>query len=331
VDSCKHQVSSISIKGLLQVVGFMSAIATICSLLSAYHFIFELSSHFRLQYFLGALVAGAVSVFLKQPKTSVLFAFTFLVNGWFILPYWISLDEGAEGSQHSWNPDVVIPRSSLTVYHANLLTFNDQHNRLIKQVRLLQPDLISLQEVGNDWAQSLLAIKEEYPYRKEIIRDDNFGIGIYSKIPLKNFSVHYWGSAHVPSVSASIELDDRAIRLITTHPLPPINKSYALLRNKQLADASSYIGSLKGPIVLIGDLNTSPWSYHFQQLKENTLLNDCRLGKGLLPTWPEKFPSMFRIPIDHCLVSADLRVKDIDTIESIGSDHLPLIVTLEVE
>jgi endonuclease/exonuclease/phosphatase family metal-dependent hydrolase len=36
------------------------------------------------------------------------------------------------------------------------------------------------------------------------------------------------------------------------------------------------------------------------------------------------------IPIDHCLVSEDIRVINIRTDGHIGSDHLPLIVDLEI-
>jgi endonuclease/exonuclease/phosphatase family metal-dependent hydrolase len=36
------------------------------------------------------------------------------------------------------------------------------------------------------------------------------------------------------------------------------------------------------------------------------------------------------VPIDHCLVSPDVTVTGVSTGSQIGSDHLPLVVTVEV-
>jgi endonuclease/exonuclease/phosphatase family metal-dependent hydrolase len=53
---------------------------------------------------------------------------------------------------------------------------------------------------------------------------------------------------------------------------------------------------------------------------------------GLLPSWPTfLFFKCLMLPLDHCLVSHDIRVADARTGEPIGSDHLPLIVEIELE
>jgi len=56
-------------------------------------------------------------------------------------------------------------------------------------------------------------------------------------------------------------------------------------------------------------------------------LKDSSLGWGIQPTWPAMFLPL-RIPIDHCLVSPDLKIVRRKIGRDIGSDHLPLLVDL---
>ena len=60
------------------------------------------------------------------------------------------------------------------------------------------------------------------------------------------------------------------------------------------------------------------------------VLLPSRLGFGVQATWPSvyRIPPMM-IPIDHCLVSPDVRVVGRRVGPHIGSDHLPVIVELQ--
>jgi endonuclease/exonuclease/phosphatase family metal-dependent hydrolase len=71
------------------------------------------------------------------------------------------------------------------------------------------------------------------------------------------------------------------------------------------------------------------WSPYYSQLMRDSGLMNARKGFGVLPTWPSHVPFL-KIPLDHCLVSADISAAHIRTAEAIGSDHLPLIVDLAV-
>jgi endonuclease/exonuclease/phosphatase (EEP) superfamily protein YafD len=99
-----------------------------------------------------------------------------------------------------------------------------------------------------------------------------------------------------------------------------------------LAAAATCLQELPDPKICIGDLNTSSWSPFFQDLAEKTNLKNVREGFGLLPSWPTFMGfGWLMIPIDHCLVSSNIRVVKAQTGGRIGSDHLPLIVELELK
>ena len=67
------------------------------------------------------------------------------------------------------------------------------------------------------------------------------------------------------------------------------------------------------------------WSIDYEKFINITKLKNSRMGVGILPTWPAPVPL---IPIDHVLVSSDIKVRNISVGRDIGSDHLPLIVDL---
>jgi endonuclease/exonuclease/phosphatase (EEP) superfamily protein YafD len=98
-----------------------------------------------------------------------------------------------------------------------------------------------------------------------------------------------------------------------------------------LGAGAAVIRELAGPNICIGDLNTTMWSRYFRDFVEQSGLASVREGFGVLPTWPTFMgPNWMMLPIDHCLVSADIRVVTASVGDRIGSDHLPLIVELEL-
>ena len=82
-------------------------------------------------------------------------------------------------------------------------------------------------------------------------------------------------------------------------------------------------------MVLIGDFNTSPWSLAFKRLLRHSGLKSAADGFGYQPTWPAQWPWL-GIPIDHCLVSDGVVVREFSTAGPTGSDHLAIHARLSV-
>jgi endonuclease/exonuclease/phosphatase (EEP) superfamily protein YafD len=132
-------------------------------------------------------------------------------------------------------------------------------------------------------------------------REDNFGIGLLSKLPLAESEIVHIGSADVPSVLATVSTGDTNLRVLATHPLPPVGREYARRRSEQLDRLPDFVRSPL-PVLLLGDLSVTPWNHHFRRLLARTGLQDSAQGYGVQPTWPNYNP-ILRIPIDHCLHS----------------------------
>ncbi len=92
------------------------------------------------------------------------------------------------------------------------------------------------------------------------------------------------------------------------------------------AVAARVAAEVPGPVVLVGDLNTAPWSRAVRDFLQTSGMQDSSLSLGLTPTWPAYLPPPLRIPLDQCYTGNGCRAVRKETGPFIGSDHLPLLV-----
>ncbi|MBT5230285.1 MAG: endonuclease/exonuclease/phosphatase family protein [Methylococcales bacterium] len=215
--------------------------------------------------------------------------------------------------------------------HSNVQSSNNQYQKLIHWLEQEQPDVFVVQEVTDAWITALHPLNNQYPHQVIHPRTDNFGIALYSKYPLSHIQTHYWPPAELPSIEVTIHKQTNSFSLITTHPLPPISKAYHAARNQQIQAAILAANTQSLPTILIGDMNLTPWEPDYTALltAKKNLLSNTRIGQGILPTWPTFFlPAA--IAIDHCFISPEWETSQMVTGPDIGSDHLPIKVTLKL-
>ena len=113
--------------------------------------------------------------------------------------------------------------------------------------------------------------------------------------------------------------------LIGTHAVPPVNSEYAAWRNSHLAALPEVVSAASDPVMLLGDLNVSPWSFHFRRLIRVSGLRNASRGRGIHATWPAHLLPLL-IPIDHCLYSRGIEILEKTVGSYVGSDHYPVLV-----
>lgn len=281
------------------------------------HWAFDLATHFRV-YYVGAfvLLSGAFAIG-RQWKRAALCA---LFLAWNVAPIAAGYVRRSEGS--SGGPLV---RCLL----ANVLTSNRSHNKLLELVRRENPDVILLLETDQSWLDAVADLRANYPHFREVARSDNFGIAFFSRLPIVLAEITELGDSGLPAIVARLKQAEQSITFIGLHTLPPVGARNSSIRNRQLAAAAELASGMSGPVALMGDLNITPWSPYFSDLLSRSVLKDSRDGFGIQPTWTAR-RRIFRIPIDHVLVSREIEVEDRRVGPNIGSDHFPVIVDLAV-
>ncbi len=284
----------------------------------------ELLNHFQFQYFLASVVILMILAALRRWRIVILAGAAFIVSSSAVAPMWFR-PQGVDASATTTQVT-----STIRILHANVLSSNKHRAALLDLITREKPDLVMLQEINNQWLESLAPLESDYPFTCIATREDNFGMAVYSRMPLLDAVVRQFGSARFPSMTFQIQLDDAVVDVIASHPMPPSSAAAQSSRDEQLMQVASFAERRVHPLIIVGDLNTTMWTASYHNLCETLGLTNAREGFGILPSWPTHLPAIMRIPIDHCLISDELLVRDCRLGPKIGSDHLPLIVDIQI-
>ncbi len=305
--------------GLITAAGVIAAVASLAGLLGRFHWFLDLFSHFRVQYFLGLAIIALLFLAAKKFRMALFFSVIAVINLIIILP------------QYYGKPPLPSPTGQqFRIMFANINTRNEDSELLSKAIQHINPDILVLEEVSTRWLSDLKPVREIYKYTEQEPRDDNFGIALWSRFPFVSSRTIYIGNAGVPSIVAEISTSHGRFTILATHPLPPAGRNYSDWRNNQLSELPRWIKQASSPVILVGDLNTTPWNYYFKRLLHEAGLKNSTQGYGVCPTWPTFNPIML-IPLDHCLYSDGIMIVNRETGPFVGSDHFPVIVDFTLQ
>lgn len=310
-----NKITGLSFYGLMQVGCILLLVFSLAPLISGTIWYIDLFTHFRFQYLIIAVVFAIGFLILKQKIYAALAVLLILFNAVYVIPIYSQKTDELGGVQGK----------TIKLFHINVLTSNTEYQILIDQVLAEDPDVVLLQEVDALWMTQLGVLRDKYQHQIEAPRADNFGMALFSRIPITEYEIHMWSDFELLNIEAELDLNGAAFRMIATHPPPPVNQLYFDARTSQFESIAALLKSDEMPSIVIGDLNTTMWTDSYQLLLSDTGLSNASDGFSFMPTWPTNLIPMM-IPIDHCLVSEEFKVVDIRTGKGVGSDHLPLIV-----
>ena len=304
--------------GLLSAGGALLCAATLVGFFGPFWWVFELATHFRVQY---AVVLAAMSGLIcwQQPRLAGLFVIFALVNALILVPRFLPLPITDHLSSKAG--------PVLRVLLANVNSANRDEQRIRDTILEHQADFVVLLEATPWLLERLSDLADRYPHRLTAAREDNFGIALLSRQPWQHAEIVSFSAFGLPSITAKFADGPRHFTLLATHPLPPVSADAAQDRNAQLAKLAELARQSRQPLLLVGDLNISPWSPYFTRLLTDSGLRDS--GRGITPSWPVGWFALW-IPIDHALFSAGIHLKRRITGADLGSDHYPVIVDFQI-
>lgn len=304
---------------LFIVPSIINILLTIISNFGQLNRYFELTTNFKFQYLIISICAVILFLFLRKRIWLVVNLFCVLINLYAILPWYLP----------QYKVEAKSSEQRLRLFLSNVRISNQQYAKVIDLVKEEKPDIAVFLEIDESWSKQLKALQTTLPFSFERQRTLGTRIIIYSKFTLKNPNIIDFGNQKINSLTANITFENQVISLIATHLSTPKTATSFQQRNRHLEAMGYYVARVKNPVVVLGDLNTTMWSPYYQSFIQTSKLYNARRGFGILPTWPTYLPLLY-IPIDHCLLTSDIKVKNIRVGKNIGSDHLPLITDIAI-
>lgn len=216
---------------------------------------------------------------------------------------------------------------------SNVLTLNDNTQALVDLVQQKNPDILITLESDQKWQDALSVIEPDYPYNVKVPLDNLYGMHLYSKLELIDPEVKYLLIDDIPSIHTQLRLpNDEVIWLYCLHPMPPspTEADKSTTRDAELLMVGRHINENNQTAILAGDLNDVAWSKTTLMFQRISGLLDPRIGRFFINTFHVNYPFL-RWALDHIFHSPCFTLVNIERLPSIGSDHFPVMTTLQYE
>jgi endonuclease/exonuclease/phosphatase family metal-dependent hydrolase len=211
--------------------------------------------------------------------------------------------------------------------------------RIAEVIRRERPDLVALQEVDRgvertnrvDQIRELSRLtKMEFAFAHNLdYQGGQYGVAVLSRLPV--LAVDHRRFQHLREAErrgflrVEVEKGGRRLSFVTTH-LDYQHADNRLYEARQLLAA---LAGLNTPIVVAGDFNDEPRGETYALMTRH--FADAWAKSGASEggfTYPSDKPAK---RIDYVFAGAGVRTKSARVVETLASDHLPLVTDLEIE
>ena len=226
---------------------------------------------------------------------------------------------------------------------------------VVKQIKALYPDIICLQELSinglanrnintAEYVKDALNFHSYFVIAQHLHNDDDLGNGIFSRFPVTKTSATFIQQpsdkpidfAHEGRlyIEAELQINHKTITIGTVHSsyTPAFKETEA--KKKEVDNLLGIAEKKKGDFILTGDFNAIPESYMVTEMDK--LLDNLGPNKDQ-KTWTTKpfdyqgfKEDKLNWRLDYIFGTKDINAVSAEIIQTKYSDHLPLLVTIEL-
>ncbi len=213
-----------------------------------------------------------------------------------------------------------VASADFSVLHFNVKENNKRILSVAEAALSSNADIVSMQELKENSLQQIDSLmSKQYPYQLSDLSIKGFGLALYSKYPIDSGRVII--EHEFPMLIGKIKIGEKEFNFISATTSSPTNEKDFQKQIKQFKFITEYANKTVGPLIVMGDMNSAPWSNQIETLLKETDLKDSR--KDLSATYPAQSP--VQIPIDYIFHSQQLFCEKFNTLEQTSSNHLGIM------
>jgi endonuclease/exonuclease/phosphatase (EEP) superfamily protein YafD len=269
-------------------------------------------------HFMGIGLAASLALLTRRLSALILgILATFIVHAWLGLSACCHLPQPALIDGLPLRPIATSgPSHDISVLALNTWHDHGDPSRLADYLAKVEADLVVLSEFGPNKRAMLGQLKSSHPFQTDCADEWGCSLALISRQPFASAGAGRIAEGKLAFVWARLA---GGVTVLGTHLHRPSRDPW--LHEQQMADLIEFIGRIPGPLILAGDLNTTPWSKTYRALRRVAGLVPASTLRPTWPAWPLAFP---QVALDHIFVSSDLTVSAAGTGPAVGSDHLPI-------
>ncbi len=203
----------------------------------------------------------------------------------------------------------------------NILSRNHDLDAIEAEVRRNRPDILAMPEFHKDKWPLHARLRNMFPHQANCAYKKYCNLALFSRWPIDSVkAASRW--AGPPYLHAVVRTPQGPVHVFVVHTLrfPWLGSQY-----RQMGAMARIVLLQKGPVIVMGDFNASPFSITLDRFLKETGLTRLTW----LPTWPAWPLRLPQFAIDHVLVSRHWRLAAGPWVgRPAGSDHLPVILEL---
>jgi endonuclease/exonuclease/phosphatase family metal-dependent hydrolase len=212
--------------------------------------------------------------------------------------------------------------------------------RIAKVIDDQHPDLVGLQEVDRgvkrtELRDEILEVAKltgmDYAFAHNLdYQGGQYGVAILSRFKIQKIDHRKYENRREAErrgmIRVEIKLDNKIVNFVTTH-LDYQHEDGRVFETEQMLN---FLQGVEGPLIVVGDFNDEPTgdAYKLMLTKfQDAWVHGKAKGEGL--SYPADKPTK-RIDYVFTRQSDRIRLKKAWIVDTLASDHLPVVVDLEV-